>query len=74
MDIVMSANIKQIKKMFERIGKTNLLQKQKADLNKERLQLEATYFQQKQPKVELEKEINECWQNWLSPSNQKEVE
>ena len=28
----------------------------------------------KQPEVDLEKEIDACWQNWLSPSNQKEVE
>ena len=37
----MSANIEQIKAMLERAGKTNLLQKQKVDLDKERLQLEA---------------------------------
>lgn len=24
--------------------------------------------------ADLEKEIDACWQNWLSPSNQKEVE
>ena len=29
---------------------------------------------QNQPEVDLEKEIDACWQNWLSPSNQKEVE
>ena len=29
---------------------------------------------QEQPEVDLEKEIDACWQNWLSPSNQKEVE
>lgn len=29
---------------------------------------------QEQPEVELEKEIELCWMNWLSPSNQKEVE
>lgn len=28
----------------------------------------------KQPEVDLEKEIDACWQNWISPSNQKEVE
>ena len=38
----MSANSKQIKAMLERAGKTNLLQNKKVDLNKERLQLEAT--------------------------------
>ena len=38
----MSANIEQIKAMLERAGKTNLLQKQKVDLDKERRQLEAT--------------------------------
>lgn len=38
----MSANIEQIKAMLERTGKTNLSQKQKVDLDKERLQLEAT--------------------------------
>lgn len=38
----MSANIEQIKAMLERAGKTNLLQEQKVDLDKERLQLEAT--------------------------------
>ena len=27
-----------------------------------------------QQEVNLEKEIDVCWQNWLSPSNQKEVE
>jgi len=32
------------------------------------------YLQQKQPEVNLEKKINACWRNWLSPSNQKEVE
>lgn len=31
-------------------------------------------LQQKQPEVDLEKEIDACWQNWVSPSNQKEVE
>ena len=31
-------------------------------------------LQQEQPEVDLEKEIDACWQNWLSPSNQKEVE
>ena len=33
-----------------------------------------TSLQQEQPDVDLEKEINACWRNWLSPSNQKEVE
>ena len=31
-------------------------------------------YQQEQPNVDLEKEIDACWQNWLSTSNQKEVE
>ena len=31
-------------------------------------------LQNEQPDVNLEKEIDACWQNWLSPSNQKEVE
>lgn len=31
-------------------------------------------LQQEQPEADLEKEIGACWQNWLSPSNQKEVE
>jgi len=31
-------------------------------------------LQQEKPEVDLEKEIDACWQNWLSPSNQKEVE
>lgn len=31
-------------------------------------------LQQEQLNVDLEKEIDKCWQNWLSPSNQKEVE
>lgn len=31
-------------------------------------------LQQEQKKVDLRKEIDACWQNWLSPSNQKEVE
>ena len=33
-----------------------------------------TYSLQEQPVEELEEEIDACWQNWLSPSNQKEVE
>lgn len=37
----MSANIEQIKAMLEHTVKTNLLQNQKVDLDKERLQLEA---------------------------------
>lgn len=32
------------------------------------------FLQQEQPEVDLEKEIDACWQNWLSPLNQKEVE
>ena len=36
----MSANIEQIKAMLERMGKTNFIQKQKVDLDKERFQLE----------------------------------
>ena len=31
-------------------------------------------LQQEQSSEDLEKEIDVCWQNWLSPSNQKEVE
>lgn len=31
-------------------------------------------LQQEQQEVNLEKEIDACWQNWLSPSNQKEAE
>lgn len=31
-------------------------------------------IEHEQPEVDLEKEIEACWQNWLSPSNQKEVE
>lgn len=31
-------------------------------------------LQHEQQEVDLEKEIEQCWQNWLSPSNQKEVE
>ena len=31
-------------------------------------------LQQEQQEVDLEEEIDEYWQNWLSPSNQKEVE
>lgn len=31
-------------------------------------------LQQEQQEVVLEKEIDACWYNWLSPSNQKEVE
>ena len=31
-------------------------------------------LQQEQSEVDLEKEIDACWRNWLSPSNQKEVE
>ena len=33
-----------------------------------------TSLQQEQPKVDFEKEVDACWQNWLSPSNKKEVE
>lgn len=33
-----------------------------------------TSLQQEKPEVDLEKEINARWRNWLSPSNQKEVE
>ena len=29
---------------------------------------------QEHSEVDLEKEIDACWRNWLSPSNQKEVE
>lgn len=32
------------------------------------------FKKQEQPEVDLEKEIDACWRNWLSPSNQKEVE
>ncbi|WP_303840703.1 hypothetical protein [Selenomonas ruminantium] len=32
------------------------------------------YLQWEQPEVDLEKEIDKCWLNWISPSNQKEVE
>lgn len=31
-------------------------------------------LQQEQPEVDLEKEIEQCWQSWLSPSNQLSVE
>lgn len=31
-------------------------------------------LQQDQPEMDLDEEIDTCWQNWLSPSNQKEVE
>lgn len=31
-------------------------------------------YGKQQPEVDLEKKIDACWQNWLSPSNQKEVE
>lgn len=31
-------------------------------------------LQQEQPEVDLEKEIDACWQNWISPSNQSSVE
>lgn len=31
-------------------------------------------LQKKQKDVELQKEIDACWQNWISPSNQKTVE
>lgn len=39
-----------------------------------RADLVEQHLQHEQPEVYLEKEIDECWQNWLSPSNQKEVE
>lgn len=32
------------------------------------------YSRQEQQEVDLEKEIDECWQNWLSPSSQSSVE
>jgi len=31
-------------------------------------------LQQEQTEVDLKKEIDACWQNWLSPSNQKDIE
>lgn len=31
-------------------------------------------LQQEQPEVDLEKEIDLCWQDWISPSNQSSVE
>jgi len=31
-------------------------------------------LQQEQQEVDLEKEIDACWQNWISPSNQSSVE
>ena len=33
-----------------------------------------TSLQQEQQEVDLKKEIEQCWQNWLSPSNQSSVE
>ena len=33
-----------------------------------------TSLQEEQPEVDLEKEIQECWQHWLSPSNQDSVD
>ena len=33
-----------------------------------------TSLQQEQQEVDLEKEIDACWQNWISPSNQSSVE
>ena len=63
----MSANSEQIKAMLERAGKTNLLQKQKVDLDKEQLQFEATvkslekaaeeYLQQDYQEVDFAEEI-----------------
>ena len=63
----MSANSEQIKAMLERAGKTNLLQKQKVDLDKEQLQFEATvkslekaaeeYLQQDHQEVDFAEEI-----------------
>ena len=35
---------------------------------------DADWMEQKEAEVDLEKEIDACWKNWLSPSNQKEVE
>ena len=63
----MSANIEQIKAMLERTGKTNLLQKQKVDLDKERLQLEATVNIEKidkSPEVDLEKASRNVYESW----------
>lgn len=31
-------------------------------------------LQQEQPEVDLNKEIDSCWQGWVSPSNQSSVE
>lgn len=31
-------------------------------------------LQKEQPEVDLEKEIDSCWQAWISPSNQSSVE
>ena len=53
----MSANIEQIKAMLERAGKTNLLQKQKIDLDKERLQLEDTPY------------LDEAAEEWCKTNN-----
>lgn len=55
----MSANIEQIKAMLERAGKTNLLQKQTIDLDKERLQLEATVNKEK-----IDKSLEEAAEEW----------
>ena len=58
LDIVMSANIEQIKATLERAGKTNLLHSEKVDLDKERFQLEATVNIEKIDR-NLEKEYKE---------------
>ena len=31
-------------------------------------------LQQEQPEVDLEEEIDSCWQDWISPSNQSSEE
>jgi hypothetical protein len=31
-------------------------------------------LRQEQPEVDLKKEIDSCWQDWISPSNQSSVE
>lgn len=44
------------------------------DEGREALEMAIRSLQQERQEVELEKEIEQCWQSWLSPSNQSSVE
>lgn len=44
------------------------------DEGREALEMAVRSLQQEQQEVDLEEEIERCWENWLSPSNQPSVE